>query len=299
MSIEVYENSISKIKHFVFVDNQLVESDDLVFFDITNAEGDVVVADEAYLVIEDGRPHYEYMIGPDVTANIGVYDINWQYSAGGFQSVSKRQALIVSRPYCEYMDYKQTYEDDPISPGDFQKIEKVVRGVIDSFCRQSFQYDLGMSYTIVGSGHNTLELPRRLVELHEVRVMDSSTDFYNIDEYVTTDPDEKYRIRRLDWNPFGAGMNPVSNNRLFKSHRNYRVTGDWGWENVPEPVREAAKILINAYQCADAKYREKFIQTIRAADWRMEFAVTGNETTGNANADTLLSDYKHFMWEVI
>jgi len=56
---------------------------------------------------------------------------------------------------------------------------------------------------------------------------------------------------------------------------------------------------VKEYFCDDAKYREKYIANIRAGDWRMEFRVTGDETTGNANADTLLSGYRNVALAVI
>lgn len=294
--MEIYYGSIEYLTHTVYVSGQPTQADSPVTVRIF--DGDTQVFTDT-AVWEPTDLHYYTTVGQDITLLNVPLEIEWSYTVLGHAVVTPREPVSIVRPYSNFSEYKEAYPNDETTFDEFFQAEKLVRGVIDSHCRQTFQFDRNVEYTLQGSGHDVLELPRRLVNLIDVRVLDSTTDYYLVTEYVTFDKDEKYRIRRTQWDAFGAGMNPITRSNFFKAHSIYRVTGDWGWEFVPQSVKQAATILIHDYQCADAKYREKFIQNIRAADWRMEFAVTGNETTGNANADTLLSEYRHFLWEVI
>lgn len=294
--MEVYYGSIQVLSHAVYISGQPQQAGSGVTLNVY--EGDVLL-DTFTADWNANTEEYDVTIGQDITTNNNVLSIEWVYTVQSYPVTTPREPLYIVRPYANYAEYKNKYPDDTTTFNEFFEAEKLVRGVIDSHCRQTFQFDEDTFYTLNGSGHDRLELPRRLVNLDVVRIMDSVSDYYDVTEYVTVDPDEKYSIRRKHWESIRPGMNPISRSSFFKAQNIYRVTGDWGWEYVPTAIKQAALILIHDYQCADARYREKFIQNIRAADWRMEFAVTGNETTGNANADTLLSEYRHFIWEVI
>jgi hypothetical protein len=77
----------------------------------------------------------------------------------------------------------------------------------------------------------------------------------------------------------------------FANNRDYLVEGHWGWEAVPDAVKEAAKLLVNDYACADAQYRDRYLVSMTAADWRIQFYSGAYLRTGNVRADQLLSDY--------
>jgi hypothetical protein len=72
----------------------------------------------------------------------------------------------------------------------------------------------------------------------------------------------------------------------------YSITGDWGYESVPYPVVQAARLLISDYACQDSSYRDRYLESIKAADWRMQFTQAAYDGTGNLKADQLLNPYK-------
>lgn len=72
----------------------------------------------------------------------------------------------------------------------------------------------------------------------------------------------------------------------------YTITGYWGYESVPVPVVQAAKLLIDDYACQDSSYRDKYLESMKAADWRIQFTQAAYDGTGNLKADQLLNDYK-------
>lgn len=79
----------------------------------------------------------------------------------------------------------------------------------------------------------------------------------------------------------------------------FKITGDWGYPSVPNPVKEAARLLINDYGCREAAYRDRYLQSMKAADWRLQFTSRSWEYTGNVRADQLLSEYVLLDWAVI
>jgi hypothetical protein len=85
----------------------------------------------------------------------------------------------------------------------------------------------------------------------------------------------------------------------FNSYAKYTITGVFGWEFVPYEVVEAMKLLVNDYSCSENMYRDRYLQSISTADWKLIFASQVFEDTGNARADTLLNAYKVLYWAVI
>src|SRR6478609_4235924 len=84
----------------------------------------------------------------------------------------------------------------------------------------------------------------------------------------------------------------------WKNDYPFDITGDWGYKTVPAPVKEAARLLINDYACQEAIYRDRYLESIKAADWRLQFSSRAWEATGNARADQLLSEYVILDWAV-
>jgi hypothetical protein len=127
----------------------------------------------------------------------------------------------------------------------------------------------------------------------------NSDNFYQIG-------DDGYTLRYYNWgvppvkaDAWGLHMhtggvihnpNHVSLN-TFKDGNIYTVDGNWGWEEVPAAVKEAAKLLVNDYACADAQYRDRYLTSMTAADWRIQFNSGAFKGTGNVRADQLLSDF--------
>lgn len=73
--------------------------------------------------------------------------------------------------------------------------------------------------------------------------------------------------------------------------RIFDINGVWGYEEVPQRVKEAAKLLVNDYACGDAAYRDRYLTSMTAADWRIQFHSGAFAKTGNVRADQLLSDF--------
>lgn len=186
---------------------------------------------------------------------------------------------------------------DTATDAEIVSIEKAVRHIIQAYTGQQFGMYLGTE-TVRGEGSDILRMPRKLIELESVNGRSARPNF-------TVDP-EGYIVRHYPWGVppvkadyFGLHMhtggvihNP--NNvryQRWSSEQTYRITGRWGYESVPEAAREAAKLLVNDYACGDSQYRDRYLVSMTAADWRVQFHSGAYLRTGNVRADQLLSDY--------
>lgn len=124
------------------------------------------------------------------------------------------------------------------------------------------------------------------------------------DNNIYSDPDGDGRepiVGPLSSRPGGITVVPGSSGRATSWRTNYpfEIKGDWGYEKVPAPVVEAAKLLVNDYACMEILYRDRYLDSIKAADWNLSFNSRAWDSTGNVRADQLLSDYVMTDWAVI
>lgn len=323
--MEIYYNTVDFVRHTVFFDNEIRDPDnEEVFYVIEDEDGNEIASDQATRVSEGV---YRATIDQSLTSEYTSMRIQWQYgiteNATFIQVETEWEHIFVVRPYVTVGAYNNQLmtQEEPLSPTDFKQLESVVRGVIDAYCRQNFQLTKN-SYLVPGGGMTKLQLPFRLVRLDSIYAADEpfaamqayegiydhtseqermradALSMHSLNEFVTFTKDHPWEIRRRT-RATTPGISPVSAQARFESHRYYIVEGLWGWERVPNDVARAAAILTRDYLDDDSKWREKYVSVARAADWRLEFSATGNETTGNANADMILEKYRNFRWEVL
>lgn len=307
--MEVYAGTIGRAKHTIYFDGDVVEADAAVVLTIYDREDFILLQQPATFVqagqFDDFDSYYYVTIGQEITGDYELKTLEWEYQISGNEVVTPREFLVVVNPYVRYNDFKLMYPQTNLDYKEFALVEPVVRKVIETYCNQTFTRSDAESFSIKGQNSDSLPLPRQIISLDSVQVLDPSIDAdgnetpYDITEYVTVDDDDRWHIRRRTFWPVDRSLSPTNRRSLFKYPMRYRVTGSWGWDMVPEDVARAAAILVNDYECSDAKYREKYIANIRAGDWRMEFIATGDETTGNANADMILSRFRNVGLAVI
>ena len=298
--MDIYRNELSVVRHYPSVSGESVTAASPVQATVYNLAGDQVYTTEA-MPVDD---FYEAVITPGVSEDDTQFELVWDYDVdfrGNVYSVSIKESLFAGNAYARLSELASLPELASVTPFELSRMERLVAGVIDVFCNQTFNKESGVSYTIQGQDSDQLALPKPIIHLDDIEQLDDSIMQlpYSLKQYTTVDPDSPWILRRKHDRATSRKMSAVSRARFFRYPNLYRVTGDWGWDAVPNDVSRAATLLVKEYFCDDAKYREKYIANIRAGDWRMEFRVTGDETTGNANADTLLSGYRNVALAVI
>jgi hypothetical protein len=210
----------------------------------------------------------------------------------------------VITPYLELWQIKEILTSPTHTPTDQEcwDIEASARYIIDTVCGQNFG-NRTKSISLWGNDEGSLRMPERLIsfstitsslgETVDLEALAITTD-HNYLRYMGI-PSRDQTITMTDvitvpWSTHAAE---------FNSHAKYTIAGVFGWETVPYEVVEAAKLLVNDYSCSENMYRDRYIQSISTADWKLIFASQVFEDTGNARADTLLDAYKVLYWAVI
>lgn len=236
----------------------------------------------------------------------GTVRVNWEFMVdtfSGFDTVTVTRTYDVVTPILSRTEIRKIHPsatDDEVT-----HVEKAVRHIINAHTGQSFGLYEG-EHVISGDDSKALLMPERLIELYTVDGVSGHPRFaIDADGYILRHFPWGVPPIKADYNGLhqtgGTIYNPnnVNLGSFNKAHR-YRVDGKWGWEEVPSQVKEAAKLLVNDYACAEQSYRDRFLTSMTAADWRIQYHSGAFTNTGNVRADQLLSAYViHRGWMVI
>lgn len=229
------------------------------------------------------------------SAGIVVATVQFNYES---QSYNLTKQIEVVSPYLEKWEISAIL--GPQNAGREWEVEKSVRHIINTYCQQKFHYS-EKTLEVAGKGDETLRLPERLIRLDsltsEYRTYNTAAFAPSGDGwFLRTSANRLETIKQMP-SEQSLDLGPVITTPYtayyhgFHPAIKYSITGAWGWQQVPEPVREAAKLLINDYACEDSLYRDRYLKSINAADWRLEFVSGAYRRTGNVRADQLLAPY--------
>jgi hypothetical protein len=257
----------------------------------------------------------------------GTLVVTWSITVPGpgNGAFTEQQYFDVVTPYLTISEIKDIYTG--ATDEQAKTVEQAVRHIINAHCGQSFGYAT-KTLTVEGHGESALRLPERLIELTELSTLtatlninrsiitsdgwylkkgwtDAVTPIASTNEYFSgTDvyndaaPGEPgYEKPSHGYIIVPPGTHDVST--PWRDDYPFSITGRWGYENVPQPVKEAAKLLVNDYACSEIAFRDRYLESIKAADWRLQFSSRAWEYTGNVRADQLLAEYVLLDWAVI
>lgn len=192
---------------------------------------------------------------------------------------------------------------DDVAESDRYDAEAVVRRIIEVYTGQSFGKFRGTK-DIAGNDSTRLALPMPLLSFTEMTdsVLSYEPSSFRITGegwFLGQAPGAWWTIKDappeevLDQFSDGVIYAPGTiKKRDFSYTSVYTITGDWGYESVPYPVIQAAKMLISDYACQDSSYRDRYLESMKAADWRIQFTQAAYDGTGNLKADQLLEPYR-------
>jgi hypothetical protein len=231
--------------------------------------------------------------------------IDWylDYREGGaVKSIADRIQVSVITPILPLTDVRRIsgFDDDE----DIRDLERKVRYTIQSYTGQNFgRYKTSMK-VYNDEPHSLLSLPTPLLEVESISgtnsiVYPGDVNIYEEGWALAFNRNAWYDVKS-DVIEFSGGniVAPSINGRGFFG-RFVTVTGTWGFYNVPDEVQEAARILVADYSCDESLWRERYLTSIRAADWRFDFSADAMTGTGNVVADQLLSEYRKKSMAVI
>lgn len=297
---EILANSLTDVTYQIFKNGVLTDATGNV---TVNVYKDGVKLVSAALATKDAGlvGKYRFTLPMSVTVGLvttnliideGYLDVEWTFTVSG-TTLSVKENYEVVTPYSPW----SYFSDAAVPPAynDYLECEKISRYLINSFCGQSFGKRQA-SYPIEGRGTDGLQLPWRLISLDDVSWVTIQLRPGNL---IGLYGYPNWEIATDGW-MLRAQPNSTQIDAAYRSSdlfvRNiiYNVKGIWGYNYVPGPIQEASKILIADYLCEDHKYRDKYLQSLKMQDWRIQFADAAFRGTGNATADNLLLDYRNY-----
>lgn len=244
-----------------------------------------------------------------VLNSAGKHRADFTYTVSG-TSYTQSQYINV---YTPYIDIDTFFADHPELETDyyekFDKMEKRVRNIINTFCGQSFDYYPTKYIEISGSGKNTLHLPTPINTLKKVTVnvgyedetvIHDSTDstINNIEK--SKEPhnfNSSYYIQFR--RSFLDSVQSIIVSSKFDEGDSYKIEGDFGWRYVPENITQAADLLLEDMMNGDSDYRRHGMTTVDLDILKYSTKDDFYESTGNIDADVLLMDYTLFVMDYV
>lgn len=246
--------------------------------------------------------------GEPILNSAGKYRVDFTYTISTTQ-YTKDQYFNVFTPYAESNSFFDLYPELEVNNSSkFDLLEARSRSVINTYCGQTFDSFINKKVILNGNNHTVLHLPFPISKLERVVYNESESDQAVIfDDIQGIRSLEKVR-QPFNFNStfyirFKKGATGITERILdtssFKESATYSITGDWGWSYVPEGVSQAAQLLIADMMNDDNEYRKHGIVSVDMDNIRFTMKSSFYESTGNIEADVLLTDYTLFVMDYI
>lgn len=296
--MSIYTNAVERT---ISLDIPVVPQGDSI--EVTVYDNGVLVHTPNTVTFEDGV--LSFTLPFTLTQSDKELEIKWVFTYvedGQTYEYDNTSSMHVVTPILPMKEIRRILGPD-FSAEEAADVERSVRYVIQAHTGQFFGKYIGKKF-ISGGGEPYLRMPMRLMELKTVNGNTYWNDslalrgsgFY-LQSLSFGVPPLKADYDGWHESPWGYSnrapiVAPYSKNVFkFVEHAQYEINGVWGWRDVPGAVQEAARLLINDYACADSAYRDRFLTSMTAADWRIQFHEGAFSNTGNVRANQLLAEY--------
>jgi hypothetical protein len=311
---DIYKSQTSPVKTKIYWGGEITDADGVVTAAVSEVLGNnsfTLLATYTATKLESDIGTYQITIPYALTSVPKKLTIRWTYTVGGVQAANTQIVDIVT-PYVNIADVIDdlnfgTDQSDPNykNYNELQLAEKYARKLIEAYTNQVF-YPYSGTQVAQGYGSDILPLPIRIEQItrlyeEDVKVFETGQTSNNW-FYTPIVSESNYGIRvniqDLQDNLIYAAngmippsVNSRSNSGTFKKDFRYVVDGVFGWQYVPDNVREACKILMQQYFEQDRAWKDKYVKNISTFDWKFEFMEDAHRGTGNLYADQLLAPY--------
>jgi hypothetical protein len=226
----------------------------------------------------------------------GLVVITWSLVVPGSGSFEEKTYHEVITPVVDYPTLEALLAGEDCDV-DAQTLERSVRHVIQAHTGQEFG-KRSETVTVRTDGQSKVPLPSKLLSYTQVNGNNVENGLFEI----SSDGWYLNAMSKWDVPPIRAdyfGINeatvytsgvPITAPPFWRTGAIISITGEWGWHAVPQAVREAGLLLANDY-AGDSIYRDRYLTSMTAADWRIQFHDGAFAQTGNVRADQLLANY--------
>lgn len=240
----------------------------------------------------------------------GRYRADFVYTISG-TSYTQSKFFNVYTPYVEYEEFFEEYPELEEGFGSkFDKMERQVRNIINTFVGQTFDVYYNKTITMNGNNGYNLHLPLPIFNLKTVTADKGTTEEILIHDYsdVSIDNIEKVRHQPFNFNSsyfirwkqqLLDSVNMLLFTNKFKHNVTFTIVGDYGWEYVPENIKQAAILLIADAMNDDSTYRRHGFYGVDLDIVKLQGKDKFYESTGNIDADILLMDFTLFVMDYV
>lgn len=244
-----------------------------------------------------------------VLNSAGRHRADFTYTVSG-TSYTQSQYINV---YTPYLDIDTFFADHPELETDyydqFDKLEKRIRNIINTFCGQSFEHYPNKFMILQGSGKKTMHLPLAISTLRKVtvnvgdedeEVLHDSTDstLNNIEKSR-----EPHNFQSSYYIQFKKSYLDKTQRIIYESNfseeDDFKIEGDFGWQFVPNNIEQAADLLMVDVMTDDSEIRRHGIVSVDMDTISYTTKSSFYESTGNIDADILLMDYTLFVMDYV
>ena len=246
--------------------------------------------------------------GVYVLNSAGKHRADFTYSISGTE-YTQSQYFNVYTPYIDWDDFLFMNPDLSGFELKFDEYEKRARSIIDTYCGQGFAYYPNKSMTIDGYNHEKLHLPLPISTLRKVTMNSGDSDSEVIHDYSDSSLNniektrQPFNFEASYYLRFKANIVQTNTSRImgktFKNHSDYKIEGDFGWQYIPDNIKQAASLLISDLINDDSEYRRHGIYEVDMDILKFRTKDNFYETTGNIEADVLLMDYTLFVMDYV
>src|SRR6056300_288522 len=246
--------------------------------------------------------------GVYVLSSAGKHRADFTYSVSCTE-YTQSQYNNVYTPYLTWSEFIGNHPELTSLESQFDYFEKRARSIIDTYCGQTFEYFPDKSFTLDGTNHKNLHLPVPIATLRKVTFNAGDSDSEVIHDSTDSSLNNIEKVRQpfnfetSYYIRFKANIVQTNSSRLlgktFKDHSDYKIEGDFGWRYVPLNVKQAADLLILDIMNDDSEYRRHGITSVDMDTLRFKMTNNFYESTGNIEADVLLTDYTLFVMDYV
>lgn len=301
--IEVYVNTSEKITLEIKVGGALQDADAGVTIEIINHDTNTTLVAAGTVADHDSVGSYSYLPPLSTFSQPAKLKATWSFQIDG-EAATRVDWIDVVVPYATPQDIIDTCPDLASKTTDqIKEMERRARHTIDNYTGQSFDFENDITKVMSASGGDNLQLNHRLRYLEKIvdqngLVLFDRDDSGNITtEHASFEPETPWVIRKkYDWPyPSYEAKSDISpylvSKPLFRPGRQYSITGDWGWDYVPNEINLAAILLTETYFNPTSNYRRYGVWWADTEQFEMRFGQDLLGTTGNTEVDYLLMSY--------
>lgn len=287
MKKEILINTTERLYLRIYVSGNLTDSD--VPPTVTVYEGSEVVHPTAEATHESLGVYYVLSSLADADVEKEV-EYRWSFSVNGTVA-SKTDKISFVTPYLSLQEVR----DIDTSITDYNRLiaaEQYARYMINWFCGQDFG-KRRKTIEMRGNDRDRLILPERLVSTDYIT--ENGIPVYDVENlsmgYTINISDTAFGLELGFASEYGVVIAlPTDGGRTFSKSSTYKITGIWGWDDVPSEVNMAAHLLAEDFLCRrDLAWQAKWIKDVSGKDWKFSFDSRQFDGTGNSIADRILS----------